>query len=83
LLLNADSAPALYAMALVDKAVGQTAAAVVHLEKAVALRPDWLKAHVQLAALYIQLHRAADGARERQLVDKLTEEQRTSGPGKD
>ncbi len=82
LLLNAESAPALYAMALVDKADKQAAAAVANLEKAVALRPDWLEAHVQLAALYTQLHRTVEGARERQLVDNLTEQQRARGPGK-
>ena len=82
LAIDPHSAPALYALALVDKAQTQPDSAVVELEEAVKIRPDWLEAHVQLAALYFQLHRTTDGARERQLVDKLSEEAQKAGPGK-
>ena len=81
--LDPGSATARYAMALVEKSQAQPdlAAAAADLEQAVKVRPDWLEAHVELAALYFQLHRTADGARERQIVDKLSDEQRTEGPG--
>jgi hypothetical protein len=65
---------------LVEKALSQPEAAAADLEVAVKTRPDWLEAHVQLAALYFQLHRTADGARERALVDKLTDESQKAGP---
>jgi tetratricopeptide (TPR) repeat protein len=80
LTLDPDSAPARYALALVEKALSQPEAAAADLEVAVKTRPDWLEAHVQLAALYFQLHRTADGARERALVDKLTDESQKAGP---
>ncbi len=79
--LDPGSAPARYAMALVEKSQAQPDLAAADLEQAVKARPDWLEAHVELAALYFQLHRTADGARERQIVDKLSDEQRNAGPG--
>jgi Flp pilus assembly protein TadD len=82
LVLDPASAPALYALGLVQKAQSQLADAVVNLEKAVKIRPDWMEAHVQLAALYFQLHRPADGARERQIVDSISAQQQKAGPGK-
>ena len=63
-----------------EKALSQPEAAVADLEEAVKLKPDWLEAHVQLAALYFQLHRTEDGARERQIVDRLSEEALKAGP---
>ncbi len=81
LAITPRSAPALYALALVDKAQTHPAAALAGMEEAVKVRPDWLEAHVQLAALYFQLHRTADGAREREIVDRLSEEARKKGPG--
>jgi hypothetical protein len=33
-------------------------------------------AHAELAALYFKLKRPEDGAREKQIVDRITEEQR-------
>jgi tetratricopeptide (TPR) repeat protein len=82
LALDSGSAPAHYALGLVEKAQAQLDAAAGDLEQAVKIRPDWLEAHVQLAALYFQLHRAADGARERQIVDRLSDEQQKAGPPK-
>ena len=81
LALDHGSAPAFYALGLVEKAQSNPQVAITDLEKAVKLRPDWMEAHVQLAALYFQLHRTADGARERQLVDRLAENQQKAGPG--
>jgi hypothetical protein len=43
--------------------------------------PDWLEPHVELATLY-RLHRPDDGAKERQIVDRLTAKQQEQGPGK-
>jgi len=81
LALDASSPPAHYALALVEKALSQPEAAVSDLEEAVKAKPDWLEAHVQLAALYFQLHRTAEGARERQIVDRLSAEAQKLGPG--
>jgi tetratricopeptide (TPR) repeat protein len=80
LTLDPTSAPARYAMALVEKALSQPEAAAADLEVAVKTRPDWLEAHVQLAALYFQLHRAADGAKEREIVDRLSADSQQAGP---
>ena len=44
--------------------------------------PDWLEPHVELATLYYRLHRPDDGAKERQIVDRLTAKQQEQGPGK-
>ncbi len=82
LAIDPRSAPALYALALVDKAQTQPAAALAGMEESVKIRPDWLEAHVQLAALYFQLHRTAEGVREREIVDRLSEEARKAGPAK-
>ena len=82
LALKGDSAPALYELALVDKAQGDPATAIFRLEKVVQLSPTWTEAHIQLATLYIQAHRMADGARERATVDKLNEDERKLGPAK-
>jgi tetratricopeptide (TPR) repeat protein len=82
LALNPESAPALYALALVNKGQGKSEAAIAGLERVVTILPTWIEAHIQLAALYMQSHRTADGARERLLVDQLTEEERKAGPAK-
>ena len=82
LLLNPQSAPALYALALVNKGQGKSEAAIAGLEQVVTILPTWIEAHIQLAALYMQSHRTVDGARERNLVDQLTEEERKAGPAK-
>ncbi len=81
LALEPTSAPAFYALGLVDKAEAKLGPAVTDMEQAVKIRPDWMEAHVQLAALYFQLHRNEDGMRERKLVDNLAEAQRKAGPG--
>jgi len=43
--------------------------------------PTWLEPHVELATVYYRLHRPEDGARERAIVDKLTAQQQSKGPG--
>ncbi len=71
-----------YEMALVEKGAGQIEAAAADLETVVKLNPTYLEAHVELAALYFRLKRFEDGARERQVVDRLTAEQQKAGPAK-
>ncbi|MGA8026460.1 MAG: tetratricopeptide repeat protein [Bryobacteraceae bacterium] len=81
-LLTIDSAsvPGLYALALVEKSQEKTDRAVADLEQVVKMKPDWIEAHVALAALYFQLHKPAEGARERQIVDRLSEQEQKAGP---
>jgi len=69
-----------YESAMLKSTSGQYEAATAELEGLVKDAPDWLEPHVELAALYYRLHRPADGARERQVVEKLTAEQQTKGP---
>ncbi len=69
-------------MALVKSASGQVDGAVTDLETVVKHDPNWLEAHVKLAALYYKLHRPADGLKERQIVERLTAGQQKEGfPG--
>jgi Tfp pilus assembly protein PilF len=69
-------------MALVEKAAGEFEAAAADLETVVKADPNYLNAHIELAALYFRLKRVEDGARERQIVDRLSEAERRAGPGK-
>ena len=78
--LDPTSIKARYAMALVKRASGDLAGAATDLEAVVKAKPDWMQAHVELAAVYFGLHRADDGAKERQIVDKLADEERKAGP---
>ncbi len=61
---------------------GDYEAAAKELEGVVRDNPTWLEPHVQLTSLYYKLHRPADGAKERAIVDRLTAEQQAKGPGK-
>ena len=74
--ITPGSPPALYELARVKRAQGQMDAAVEDLEKVVRAEPEWIPAHVELAALYYRLKRPEDGAREKQIVDRLAEEHR-------
>ena len=80
--LNPASTMARYEAAMFESTSGELEAAALDLEKLVKDDPNWLEPHVELASLYYRLHRAADGAREREIVDKLTAEQQAEGPGK-
>lgn len=82
LLLNPGSVLARYESAIWLSTSGQYQPAADILEKLVADDPNWLDPHVELATLYYRLHRPADGARERQIVDKLTARQQQQGPTK-
>src|SRR5260370_1317712 len=65
-----------------NSASGDYAAAALELEALVKEDPTWLDPHVELATLYYKVHRPADGAREREVVERLTAEQQTKGPAK-
>ena len=80
--LKPDSTMARYESAMWKSTSGEYQAAADQLEKLVADDPNWLEPHVELATLYYRLHRPADGARERQIVDKLTAQQQQQGPGR-
>ena len=58
-----DDADAHYLRATVHQAAGNLAQAVLHLERAVTLRPEFEIAYRELVAALFQTHRAADAAR--------------------
>jgi len=80
--LKPDDSMARYESALREGMMGHYESAVQQLEKLTKDDQTWLEPHVQLAALYYKLHRTEDGARERQIVDRLTAEQQQNGPQK-
>jgi tetratricopeptide (TPR) repeat protein len=80
--LNPSNSMARYEEAMFESTSGQYEAAAQDLEKLVKDDPSWLEPHVELASLYYRLRRPADGAKEREIVDKLTADQQAQGPGK-
>ncbi len=79
--LNPASSMARYEVAMWKSTSGQYEAAATDLETIVKEDPDWLEPHVELATVYYRLHRAADGAKERATVARLTAQQQNKGPG--
>jgi tetratricopeptide (TPR) repeat protein len=73
--ISPKSSPARFQLARVERAQGQMAAAVRDFEQVARSDPDWLPPHIELSALYYQLNRPQDGARERQVVDRLRAEE--------
>jgi len=71
----------IYEMALWKSASGQLEGAVRDLETVVHRDPNWMQAHVQLAALYYRLNRPEDGLKERQIVERLSAEQQKAEAG--
>ncbi len=78
--LNPASSLARYEGALLKSASGEYETAAQELEKLTATDPKWLEPHVQLASLYYKLHKPAEGAKEREIVDRLTANQASQGP---
>ena len=78
--LKPDSTMARYELAMWKSTSGHYAEAAKDLEQIVKEDPSWLQPHVELATVYYRLHRPADGAKEREIVAKLTAEQQTKGP---
>jgi tetratricopeptide (TPR) repeat protein len=76
--LQPSSAQARYELALVARAAGQLDVAMQYLETLVRQMPNWLQPHVELATLYYRLHRPEDGAREREIVDRMMAVQQQS-----
>ena len=71
-----------YESAMLKSAAGQYEAATLDLEQLVKDDPQWLEPHVELASLYYKLRRPQDGAKEREIVDRIAAEQQSHGPGK-
>ena len=69
-----------YESAMLKSTSGDYEEAAKELEGVVKDNPDWLEPHVELTSLYYKLHRPADGAKERAIVEKLTAEQQAKGP---
>jgi tetratricopeptide (TPR) repeat protein len=80
--LNPTSTMARYESAMWKSNSGQYEAAAKDLEEVEKADPNWLEPHIELATVYYRLHRPADGAKERAIVDKLTAEQQAKTPGK-
>lgn len=81
LALNPTSAMARYEVAIWNSKSGNYAEAAKDLEQVTKSDPNWLEPHVELANVYYRLHRPEDGAKERQIVARLTAEQQSKGPG--
>jgi tetratricopeptide (TPR) repeat protein len=80
--LRPSDSMARYESAMLKSTSGDYEAAARQLESLVKDDPNWLEPHVELATLYYRLHRPEDGARERQIVDRLTAQQQAQGPDK-
>jgi tetratricopeptide (TPR) repeat protein len=78
--LNPTSSMAQYEMATWKGAMGRYEEAAGELESIVKRDPSWLEPHVELAAIYYHLHRPGDGAKEREIVARLTAESQNKGP---
>jgi tetratricopeptide (TPR) repeat protein len=76
LLLRPSSPEAHYELALVLRADGDSDGALKNLLVVVRENPGWLQPHIELSALYYRLHRPDEGAKERQIVDRLSAEHR-------
>jgi tetratricopeptide (TPR) repeat protein len=69
-----------YESAMLKSMTGAYEDAARLLEQLCKEDPNWLDPHVQLATLYYKLRRPEDGARERQIVDRITTEEQKRGP---
>jgi tetratricopeptide (TPR) repeat protein len=76
--LQTTSAQARYELALVARADGRLDAARQDLETVVRESPEWMQPHVELSALYYRLNRPEDGAKQRQIVDRMIAAQHES-----
>jgi len=69
-----------FQMAKLNSMAGNNADAAATLEDLVKSDPKWLDPHIELAAVYYKLHRPEDGAREREIVRQIEEQQQKTGP---
>ena len=58
-------------MAKLDVVIGRYAEAAAILEDLVKAEPNWADAHWELASVYTELNRTAEGRRERTIAQKL------------
>jgi tetratricopeptide (TPR) repeat protein len=80
--LKPTDSMARYEGAMLKSTTGDYENAAHELEQLAKDDPDWLDPHVQLAALYYRLKRPDDGAREREIVDRISAKQQAQGPGR-
>ena len=78
--LNPTSSMARFEVAIWNSKSGHYDKAAKDLEDIIHTDPDWLEPHIELANVYYRLHRLQDGAREREVVARLTAQQQTKGP---
>jgi tetratricopeptide (TPR) repeat protein len=67
-------------MAKLNETTGRYAEAAATLEDLVKAEPNWVDAHWELAAAYIELHRAEEGKRERMIAQQLRFAQQKAEP---
>lgn len=80
--LQPSNPTARYEVAMWESLSGHYEDAARDLEALEKANPDWLDPHIELATVYYRLHRPADGAKERAIVDKLKAQQQSQGPPK-
>lgn len=71
-----------YQWGMLKVAMGDYGLAVETLSKLSRDNPDWIDPHVALSSLYYKLHRPEDGDRERQIVERLSDEERVKSSSK-
>lgn len=81
--LRPTSPLARYQVARVQRSRGDIEGAVRNFEQVIAAEPEWLRPHIELAALYYRLNRPEDGLKERAIVDKLYMQGKKLGPDAD
>jgi lipopolysaccharide biosynthesis regulator YciM len=64
-----------YELGRIERSQGHIEAAVREFEKVVQADPNWLRPHIELAALYYRLNRPEDGRKERAIVEKLSSQE--------
>ncbi len=74
--LRPDALDVSYEMATLMITLGRTDDALARLKAIVKVAPSYLKPHVSLATLYYRIGRREEGDQERQIVERLREEQR-------
>jgi tetratricopeptide (TPR) repeat protein len=79
--LNPASSMARYEVAIWNSKSGHYEEAAKDLEQVTRTDPNWLEPHIELANVYYRLHRPEDGAKEREIVGRITAQQQTKGPG--
>jgi tetratricopeptide (TPR) repeat protein len=78
--LNPTSSMARYEVAMWNSTSGHYEVAAKYLEDVTRTDQNWLEPHIELANVYYRLHRPQEGAREREIVTRLTAQQQKNGP---